>query len=186
VWAYALVVLLFIGAATSGGTTEDSSQTNEGDQELIEPAGDPEPEQVTEADPSPEAFAGREWEAQVAAVATSSASPIAKGDEIDSMVKQYSMTEADIAAQVDYLVDQVRTRTIVSQAEDRTYMFRLMFIARSVDKSIDDEDMRPEDGFAFDAYQVARDLARGTETPDSDFIQANLEQLDRAIFANGW
>jgi len=197
IWAYAVVALMIIGAASGGG--DNGTETNAAepagngaetaDQAVeTEPTAAPDPTAVSE--PADEAqlaaFAGRAWEAEVDAVVAGDDSPTAKIDGVAALVKSYSMTEADVTDQTSYLVEQVRSRAIVDQADDKQFMHRLAFVARSIDRTLDDADGRPEDEFAFDLWQVARDLARETETPDSEFIRANLEQLDDAIAENGW
>lgn len=130
------------------------------------------------------AFSDGAWETRLGPIIFGDDSLIAKGDAVVALAKEYSMTSTDIEEQIAYLVELVQTGSIVDRAEDKVFMFRLMFITRSLERaidSLDDPNRSEEQSFAYDAYQIARDLAREVETPDSDFIKSNLAQLDDAI-----
>jgi hypothetical protein len=190
VWAYLIVAFIIVGALSDGGgdeqppkpelaaTTEPAAEVEA--EATTEPAAEVEPAEASAS------FSDLNWEAEIDAIVDSDATLIAQGDEVARLAKSYSMTEVDIAEQTSFLVEQVKTRSIVDQADDKRFMYRLAFIARSIEVALDDADGRPEDGFANDFWQVARDLGREVESPDSSFIQANLDQLDGSISENGW
>jgi hypothetical protein len=167
VWACLIVAFIVVGALIAGGGDEQP----------------PKPELAATTEPAEAAlasFSDLNWEAEIDAIVDSDAGLISQGDEVVRLAKSYSMTEADIAEQTSFLVEQVKTRAIVDQADDKRFMYRLAFIARSIEVALDDADGRPEDGFAYDSWQVARDLGRESESPSSSFIQANLSRLDDA------
>ena len=203
VWAYLIVAFIVVGALSDGGgdeqppkpelaaTTEPAAEVEA--EATTEPATEIEAEATTEpaaeiepAEAALASFSDLNWEAEIDAIVDSDATLIAQVDEVVRLVKSYSMTEVDIAEQTSFLVEQVKTRSFVDQADDKRFMYRLAFIARSIEVALDDADGRPEDGFANDFWQVARDLGREVESPDSSFIQANLDQLDGSISENGW
>jgi len=190
IWAYVVTIVVVAAAVSGGGSdAEPSPVASSSEPEPTESASDPEPTESA-SEPSPAAeladFSTRSWESQIDEIAASDASPISKGDAVDALAREYSMTPADITEQTAYLVEQVQSRAIINRSDDKEFMFSLMFIGRAIDRAVDDGDERAEDAFAFDAYQVALNLARETEGVDSSFIQANLEQLDDAIAENGW
>lgn len=130
------------------------------------------------------AFSLRAWESQVDDIAASDASPISKGDRVDALAKDYLMTATDITDQTAYLAEQVRTRSIAIRSGDKPFMFRAMFIARTLFRAVDERHVTAN--FANNVWKVARDLGRGTETADSNFIQVNLARLDEVIAENDW
>ena len=167
-------------------TAEESTTTTGGNDgksndENSEPASTAAEELVTE-----QLFADGAWEAEVQRIVESDSSLGDKSREIDELARGYNLETDDLIEQGEYLIAEVKSRNLVAQADNKAYLFRAQFIARSIDRHLDDSLAQPIDGFAFDFYQIVRDLARETESPDGNFVQANLQQLDRAIQEQGW
>ena len=207
VWVYVLAALVVSAALGGGGSTDDqtaaepvttaaptvapTAEPPATAAPTVAPTAEPPATAVPTVAPTAEptasvltAFSDGAWETRLGPIIFGDDSLIAKGDAVVALAKEYSMTSTDIEEQIAYLVELVQTGSIVDRAEDKVFMFRLMFITRSLERaidSLDDPNRSEEQSFAYDAYQIARDLAREVETPDSDFMKSNLAQLDDAI-----
>lgn len=181
-WLYVLAAVIVAGALNGGNNEAESMQAEaRSASPTTESSNEP-----ARGQPALRPFAGDGWKAELEAIRAGNGSEVQKLDMVADLARDYEMTAADIGSWTEFLVTNVERRLIVLNANDQEYQYRLAFIARSIDLALDDSEQRAEDEFAFDVWQIARDLARGTETPGSSFVLSNLDQLDRAIAANGW
>jgi hypothetical protein len=137
-------------------------------------------EAVAAPDTAPIDYSSDTWKADLLSIAASEDSAIALTDEATRLGRRLTMSDAAANAELSSMIEHVQSGTLLSRpTTDEAWALNQIATATAIEAHFDQAS--PQAAFAFDYFQVIRDLYRGTEEPGSDFIQANLDQLNRAI-----
>lgn len=125
-----------------------------------------------------------DWNSDIVSIANSNKSKIEKVDEVtlsSGLRSKYAPTEVDIEQFEQDIVDAFESGKYLSDIANEEYALTLIFKSIVVEKYHEDLEQKPIDKFVFDFYQVVRDVYRGAESPNGEFVQANIEQMNKAL-----
>lgn len=137
------------------------------------------PTSTTTAAAEPPAAPEADWSDQLQAIAAAGGTPRDQLDGATRLGREIRFTPAEAEAELSEMVDHVKSREILNGPSGESWAVRQLAVAKAIEIHFGAESAAGQ--FAFDYYQVVRDLFRGTEAVGSDFINANLRQLDNAI-----
>lgn len=168
------------------GVNPETTTTPDPSQDERPAATEPSPTstnaQTTTEQPETTIANSASWEQEIEAIVNSDSSKFEKADQAERLANEYPLDRVAALDLAQSLADEFTSGTHITRTlQDEEYALRSIFLARSVDKALDDSEQLPADDFAFDFKQTTRDLYRGTEEPGSQFISANEDQIKRAI-----
>lgn len=89
-----------------------------------------------------------------------------------------SLSKEEVEDYAEVVITNFQNRSIVTNP-DKLFLLQQVYLGAALQYSYEEGSTGNEVGF--DYMQIARDLYRDTATPDDDFIQANLRQIEKAL-----
>lgn len=164
--------------ATDTKTT--AAETAQPVEKSEEPVKAEEPAKEEEKDtPVEETEPAIDWESEIATIAKDgSLSSTQKADRVEIMAGKYVVGSLELMDFEKYIVDEYKEGRYLEKADDDVYMLTNIFKAKIVEMVNGDI---PLAQFAFDFYQNTKYVYRGVDTPDSESVKSNEEQMDKAL-----
>ncbi|MUG25403.1 hypothetical protein GNQ08_23840 [Paenibacillus macerans] len=168
-----LSTLLLASALTACGSeapankTAETTQSNEAAEAQAEKSGtQPEAPKV-------------DWAAEIKKIAESDGSATEKADSVEKMARDYKPTSDELTEFQTRIVDEFINGKYLKDSENAEYMLTNLFQSVVVERQADESQGMKK--YAQDFYQNTKYVFRGAETPDSDAVKANEEQMTKAI-----
>ena len=170
--------------ATVEPTIEPSIEptTEPGTEPSAEPTGKPsvEPTPMPSVAPTASDSASSEsWDSSIKRIAKSDSTATEKADAVEALARAYKPSELELLDFNSSIVEEYTSQNYLANLEDAEYMLTNIFKAVVVQNN--HKDGEPIKDFALDFYQNTKYTFRGAETPDSDAIKANEEQMNKAL-----
>lgn len=118
------------------------------------------------------------WQDQIKQIAQSSGTPQEKFDKVMSVASTYQATAQDLTTFTKDITKDYHEGGLLTSFNDVPYTLSCFFKARVVDKNFEGT---PQADYAFDYLQVKRDVFLGREEIGTDFVKANVEQMDESL-----
>ena len=167
--AWVITVPLIIVACTTGGDDEKPKETAK-----------PKIEQKAEQPKTKTVKTAKTWEEGIKQIATSKGSKTEKADQAYILAKAFPATNNEQLFDIlKELAPEVDNQKYLSKPKDDVYM--LTNIYKSAVMINGSTEGTPAHDFAFDFWQNTKYVYRGADTPDSDAVKANEEQMRKAL-----
>ncbi|MEK4516404.1 hypothetical protein NSS64_14065 [Paenibacillus sp. FSL H8-0122] len=147
------------------------------------PAGTAQP---TAAQPTPapaaEPSTGKgavNWESAIQQIATTDTEATQKADAAEVLAKSYTPSAVELKDFESQIVEEYTAGNYLAHSEDAGYMLTNLFKATVVERNHPDGEAIKK--FAFDFYQNTKNVFRGADTVDSEAVQSNETQMDKAL-----
>lgn len=158
--------------ATEDVVVEETKQTEES-----APA-DRSADKVDESKPANEPGS---WEAKTKEVAASDKSETEKFDEVSLYAQDYVPSEVELADFEVEIINEYTSGKYLSDPTNDEYMLENIFKSEVIDVHYSNGPQSSMGDFAFDFWQNTKYVYRGVDPPESQPVQANEEQMDKAL-----
>ncbi|UQZ37171.1 hypothetical protein C2I18_28720 [Paenibacillus sp. PK3_47] len=190
-WVIAVVIVGVIGWSVGGEDTADQAEpaateqaqpdvsaTEAPDQPAAEPASTEAPAASPSADSAPSGAPSIHWESAIKQIAQSDTEATQKADAVEILARDYQPSAEEMSDFQSQIVEEFTAQNYLSQVEDAEYMLTNIFKAVVVERA---NEGTPAGDFAFDFYQNSKYVLRGADTPDSEAVKSNEEQMQAAL-----
>ncbi|QWU15663.1 hypothetical protein SAMN04487895_1276 [Paenibacillus sophorae] len=120
-----------------------------------------------------------DWESQIATIVTSGGSQTEKADAAEMLARNYQPQQEEWEKFILYIVKEYRSGNYLAQIDNSEYMLTNIFKSVVVERN--SKDGLPIKDFAYDFYQNTKYTYRGADTPDSESVKSNEEQMKEAL-----
>ncbi|MBP2112535.1 hypothetical protein [Paenibacillus silagei] len=172
------LVILFSGAIglTAGCNTPANQATPT-------PAGTAQPTAVQPTSaPATEPSTGKasvNWESAIQQIATTDTEATQKADAAEVLAKSYTPSAVELKDFESQIVEEYTAGNYLAHSKDAGYMLTNLFKATVVERNHPDGEAIKK--FAFDFYQNTKNVFRGIDAVDSEAVQSNETQMDKAL-----
>ncbi|MCY1690704.1 hypothetical protein OVA29_08540 [Exiguobacterium sp. SL14] len=118
-----------------------------------------------------------DWKSEVQKLADGDGSPTEKHDATYMLVKQANLSKKEIILFEKELVKDYKSGNYLSFKDDQTALMRI-FKSVAIEKNTDNAAMK---SFSFDFYQNVKYVYRGVESPTSEAVKSNEDQMNDAL-----
>ena len=118
-----------------------------------------------------------DWKSEVQKIADGDGTSTEKHDAVYMLVKQVKLSKTDIRSFEKKLLQEYKGGTYLTFDDDQTALTRI-FKSVAVEKNTDDTAMK---SFSFDFYQNVKYVYRGVDSPTSEEVQNNEDQMNDAL-----
>jgi hypothetical protein len=128
-----------------------------------------------------EVIQGGEWEETIKEIASTDKTTTEKFDEASAYANDYNITDEELAAFEDFIINEFTSGNYLADLENHEYMLSNIFKAHVIERKYDDNEQEPIDQFAFDFLQNAKYTYRGVDVVDSESVLSNEEQMNEIV-----
>ncbi|MEK3793826.1 hypothetical protein MKX42_19000 [Paenibacillus sp. FSL R7-0204] len=173
----ALVILISGAIGLTAGCNTPANQA------APTPAGEAQPTAVQSTSaPATEPSAGKgavNWESAIQQIATTDTEATQKADAAEVLAKSYTPSAVELKDFESQIVEEYTAGNYLAHSEDAGYMLTNLFKATVVERNHPDGEAIKK--FAFDFYQNTKNVFRGIDAVDSEAVQSNETQMDKAL-----
>lgn len=202
-WLLAIIIVGGIGGALDGNKKEEAapakteaatpaaekSEPAKPAEEKKEPAvpaketAKPAAEEKKAATPAKEpaaasAAAAADWKAEIEKIASSDGSTTEKADAAALLKNKVTIGVDEEKAFHEDIIAEYKSGNYLTGLSDEKYALTNIFKASLVE---DRSENMPIGDFAFDFWQNSQYVYRGAETPESDSVKSNEEQMEKSL-----
>ena len=117
------------------------------------------------------------WNESLEEIINSSDAPSDKFYSLETVMKDAEVSEDDVKSFKQEILSAYKEKRYLSNPTDDEIMLSLIFKSYIVEQNAENE----WKDFAFDFHQNVKYVYRGEETPESDSVKSNEEQMDKII-----
>ncbi|BAK15873.1 hypothetical protein SSIL_1450 [Solibacillus silvestris StLB046] len=117
------------------------------------------------------------WNESLEEIINSSESPSEKFYSLETVMMDAEISEDDVNTFKQDILSAYKDKTYLSNPTDDEFMLNLIFKSYIVEQNVEGD----WKDFAFDFHQNVKYVYRGAETPESDSVKSNEEQMDKVI-----
>lgn len=117
------------------------------------------------------------WNESLEEIINSSDAPSDKFYSLETFMMDAEVSEDDVTSFKQDILSAYKDKTYLSNPTDDEVMLNLIFKSYIVEQNVEGE----WKDFAFDFHQNVKYVYRGAETPESDGVKSNEEQMDKVI-----
>ncbi|OWA36792.1 hypothetical protein B9G55_01550 [Saccharibacillus sp. O16] len=172
-----------------GGIPEEKADATPGEESVAEPAPEKPAEEASAKKPiakpsvpaeeSADADAiTSDWQAEIEKIASSDSSATEKADAAALLKNKVTIGVDEEKEFREDIIAEYKSGRYLSTTHDDLYPLMNIFKASLVE---DRSEGMPIGDFAFDFLQNTQYVYRGAETPESDSVKSNEEQMDKAL-----
>ena len=172
------LVIVFGGAiALTAGCNTPANQATPTPTEAAQPTT-VQPTPAPAVDPS----AGKgavNWESAIQQIAATDTEATQKADAAEVLAKSYTPSAVELKDFESQIVEEYTAGNYLAHSGDGEYMLTNLFKATVVERNHPDGEAIKQ--FAFDFYQNTKNVFRGVDAVDSEAVQSNETQMDKAL-----
>ncbi|QCT03792.1 hypothetical protein E6C60_3081 [Paenibacillus algicola] len=158
--------------------TDEESESNQKpdveEEKPKEPVKQPAKEPVKE--PVKEKSNDNAWEVDLKKIASEDSSKTEKADAAEMLARAYKPSDAELDDFQKYIVYEFKNNRYLADSDNDGYMLGNIFRSVVLNRSL--QESHPASQFAYDFYQNSKYVYRGAETPESESVKSNEEQMN--------
>lgn len=120
-----------------------------------------------------------DWKASIKELAGSDQSETEKADAAEKLARDYKPSAEEITEFQTHIVESFISGEYLKDSTNAEYMLSNIFQSVVVERQADEAQAMKK--YAYDYYQNTKYVFRGAETPDSESVKSNEEQMTKAI-----
>ncbi|MEK4852474.1 hypothetical protein NST04_21675 [Paenibacillus sp. FSL H7-0756] len=119
------------------------------------------------------------WESAIQQIAATDTEATQKADAAEVLAKSYTPSAVELKDFESQIVEEYTAGNYLAHSEDAGYMLTNLFKATVVERNHSDGEAIKK--FAFDFYQNTKNVFRGIDAVESEAVQSNETQMDKAL-----